>query len=72
LENLRWFSRTDNNLNRGKIRGIYYIDKIRRWIAKEGLNVIGYFKTEDEARACKFGFLYAKGIDIDDNLFASP
>lgn len=69
LENLRWFSQTDNMLNRGKIRGIAFIEDRNYWVAKSGKDIIGYFKTEDEARACKFGWLKAKNITIeDDNL----
>jgi hypothetical protein len=68
LENLRWFSQSDNMLNRGKIRGIAFIEDRNYWVAKSGQDIIGYFKTEDEARACKFGWLKAKGIDIEDEL----
>jgi hypothetical protein len=66
LENLRWFSQVDNMLNRGKIRGIAFIEDRNYWVAKSGQDIIGYFKTEDEARACKFGWLKAKGITIED------
>ena len=65
LENLRWFSQTDNMLNRGEIRGISFIENRNYWVAKSGKEIIGYFKTEDEARACKFGWLKAKGITTE-------
>lgn len=64
LDNLRWFSQTDNMLNRGQVKGIYFIEDRNYWVAKSGNSIIGYFKTEDEARACKFGWLKAKDIDI--------
>lgn len=72
LDNLRWFSRTDNNLNRSHLSGIYYITTNNYWIAKSGLETIGYFKTEDEARACKYGYLRAKGISTDDIIGELP
>lgn len=68
LENLRWFSQTDNMLNRSKIRGVYFIEDRNYWVSKSSLEIIGYFKTEDEAKACKFGWLKAKGITIEDDL----
>ena len=67
LENLRYFSQTDNMLNRDKIRGIYFIEDRNYWVSKSGQEIIGYFKTEDEARACKFGWLKAKGITIESD-----
>ena len=65
LENLRWFSQQDNMLNRSKLTGVYFIEDRNYWIAKSGAEIIGYFKTEDEARACKFGWLKAKGITVE-------
>jgi hypothetical protein len=67
LENLRYFSQTDNMLNRDKIRGIYFIEDRNYWVSKSGQEIIGYFKTEDEARACKLGWLKAKGITIESD-----
>jgi hypothetical protein len=52
--------------------GIYYITTNNYWIAKSGLEIIGYFKTEDEARACKYGYLKAKGISSDDIIGELP
>ena len=72
LENLRWFSQTDNMLNRSKLGGIYFIKDRNYWVAKSGHETIGYFKTEDEARACKFGWLKAKGITIEDGQHTNP
>lgn len=66
LSNLRRFSRSDNALNRSNLSGIFYNEKSKNWISKSSDEVIGYFKTEDEARACKYGYLRAKGITMDN------
>lgn len=62
LENLRWFSQQDNMLNRDGIENIYFCKDRQLWEAKAGNFIIGRFKTEDEARACKYGYLRAKEI----------
>jgi len=69
LENLRYFSQVDNMLNRGKILGIWFIKDRNYWVAKSSNEIIGYFKTEDEARACKYGWLKAKNISIDEDIY---
>jgi hypothetical protein len=62
LENLRWFSQQDNMLNRDGIHGVGQCTDRNKWYAKTGTDIIGYFDTENEARACKYGYLKAKGI----------
>jgi len=66
ISNLRWFSQQDNMLNRQKPDGTPYgisfcIEK-KKWLSKAGTFVIGMFDSENEARACKFGYLRAKEI----------
>jgi len=65
IENLRWFSQEDNMLNRHQVLNVFFNKDKNRWIAKSGLKIIGQFKTEDEAKASKYGFLIAKGINIE-------
>ena len=65
LSNLRWFSQQDNMLNREKVDGCYGVNfctSNKKWVAKAGQFKIGEFNTENEARACKFGYLRAKEI----------
>lgn len=64
LENLRWFSQSDNMLNRDGCLGISFCNEKNKWIAKAGLFCIGYFNTEIEARACKYGYLRAREITL--------
>jgi len=64
LCNLRWFSQQDNMLNIDRIGNCVYAKDKDRWLAKAGDYLIGTFKTEAEARACKYGYLRAKGIDV--------
>lgn len=66
LDNLRWFSQSNNMLNRDKIQGIYWIEDKNYWVAKASNKVIGYFHTEQEAYACKYGYLKALNITIED------
>jgi hypothetical protein len=68
ISNLRWFSQQDNMLNRQKVDGCYgVIFSIERekWLAKSGQYIIGEFMSENEARACKYGYLRAKQITIE-------
>jgi hypothetical protein len=64
LCNLRWFSQQDNMLNIDRIGNCVYCKEKDRWLAKAGYYLIGTFKTEAEARACKYGYLRAKGIEV--------
>ena len=67
LENLRWFSQQDNMLNRNDIENIFFCNIKNMWCAKAGQLCIGYFDTEAEAKACKYGYLRAKDITIEYN-----
>ena len=60
VENLRWISRGNNNRNKKKMegtsskyRGIYWVEKTKKWEAQITLNrkhkYIGRFETEEEA-----------------------
>jgi hypothetical protein len=62
LENLRWFSQQDNMLNRDGYLGVGKCSDKNKWYARAGNYSIGFFDTEEEARACKYGFLRAKEI----------
>ena len=64
LENLRWFSQKDNMLNRDGLLNIGKCSDRDMWYARAGNCVIGRFKTEEEAKACKYGFLKAKEITL--------
>jgi len=67
LENLRWFSQSDNMLNRDGCLGVSFCKTSNRWLAKAGQIAIGSFNTEAEARACKYGYLKAKDIALPQN-----
>jgi len=62
LENLRWFSQQDNMLNRDGLLGVGFDATKRKWYARAGNYEIGMFNTEQEAKACKYGYLKAKEI----------
>ena len=68
LENLRWFSQQDNMLNRDGLLGVGKCSDNsstkNKWYARAGNFNIGYFDTEKEAKACKFGYLRAKEISL--------
>lgn len=64
LDNLRWFSQQDNMLNRDSILNVGLCKKNNKWYARAGNYNIGYFDTENEAKACKYGYLKAKEISI--------
>ena len=54
ISNLRYVTKTKNVLNK-EAKGCYYVPRKNRWQARLGLGnkkiQIGYFKTEEEARA---------------------
>lgn len=62
LENLRWLSQSYNMMNTDKIKGIGFCKEKKRWYSKVSDTLIGLFLTEDEAIACKYGYLKALGI----------
>jgi len=64
LDNLRWFSQQDNMLNRDGLLGVGLCSDRNRWYARAGNAIIGYFHTEAEAKACKYGYLKAKDIHV--------
>lgn len=64
LDNLRWFSQQDNMLNRDGLLGVGLCSDRNRWYAKAGQITLGYFNTEAEAKACKYGYLKAKDIHV--------
>jgi len=64
LENLRWFSQQDNMLNRDGLLGVGKCSDKNKWYARAGNYNIGYFDTEEEAKACKYGYLRAKEITL--------
>ena len=64
LENLRWYSQSENMLNTDIIANNLsnIVFKNNCWLCKVGSKVIGRFDTENEARACKYGYLKALEI----------
>jgi len=67
LDNLRWFSQNDNMTNRGQIKGIALHNG--KWLAKMGIDVLGSWDTKEEAIACKYGYMKALKMSIDDDIF---
>jgi len=67
LENLRWYSQSENMLNTDKIANNLSNVVFRNncWICNVGDKEIGRFDTENEARACKYGYLRALEISCN-------
>ena len=64
IKNLRWFSQQDNMLNVGGIKNVCFDKRKNKWLAKVGNETLGYYDTEAEARACKYGYLLGKNIQL--------
>ena len=72
LENLRWASQSYNMLNTDKIKNIIWNDVSKRWLCKVSKKLIGTFLTEEEAIACKYGYLKALNIINETNENLTP